>query len=308
LLLLRWGLSVNFFSKLVAYLSGLNRIVLIAGGVGGVAVIGGAAYLAMNSVGADAPAEVAKDIAEGNCKPITTVSVTDEDYIIGDKAAPITLVEYLSQTCSHCAQFRNEEIPKVEDAYVKSGLVRIIFRELHRNNVDVAASVLGRCLGRDAYLPFTDMLLQQQAVWMMREDGDVVAGLRDIARRAGMSSADFDACLKKQDLAKELVKQSTQAAKDYCISGTPTLILNGKKLEGTATTFENLSTEINAELKKIGKAVPAAAATATPAAAATPAEGAPVEGATTTPAAEPAAAPAEPAPSAAEPAPKKPGN
>jgi hypothetical protein len=94
------------------------------------------------------------------CTPETKVVVTDEDFIIGDKNAPVTLVEYLSQTCSHCAEFRATEIPKIEETFVQSGKVRIVFRELHRNNVDVAASALGAasavrasCRSRTCCLP-----------------------------------------------------------------------------------------------------------------------------------------------------------
>ncbi|MEQ1756400.1 MAG: thioredoxin domain-containing protein [Micropepsaceae bacterium] len=282
--------------KILDWVRKTDKRILAGGGVALALVIAGAGYWVLKSESIESPEEITAD-----CVPSETVEVTDEDHIIGDKNAPVTLVEYLSQTCSHCAEFRKEEIPKIEEAFVKTGKLRIIFREMHRNNVDVAASVLGRCLGRDAYMPFTDMLLEQQQTWMMREDNDIVAGLREMARRAGMSSADFDSCLKKQDLATELAKASNKAAKTYCITGTPTLLLNGKKLEGFGATFEKLDLAIRAELKKAGVAEPPASPAAAPADGAIPAEGAaPAE----TPAAAPTAAtPATPAPAAG----KKPG-
>ncbi len=171
---------------MLAFYAKADKRILVGSGIGVVALLGILIYWGFSGTGA----VDLTDVADGTCVPKTEVTVSDEDYVIGDKKAPVTLVEYLSQTCSHCAEFRREEIPKIEETYVKTGLVRIVFRELHRNNVDVAASVLGRCLGRDAFLPFTDMLLAQQQVWMMREDQDIIAGLKDMARRAGMSSDD----------------------------------------------------------------------------------------------------------------------
>ena len=272
--------------NITAWITKTDTRLLAGGGVALALLLGGGAYFFMTQDKIeDTP------VVEADCVPKTEVAVTDEDYIIGDKNAPVTLVEYLSQTCSHCAEFRQTEIPKIEEAYVKSGKVRIVFRELHRNNVDVAASVLGRCLGREGFLPFTDMLLENQQSWMMREDNNIVEGLREMARRAGMSSGDFETCLKNQDLATKLAQASQQASKDYCITGTPTLLLNGKKLEGMNTAFEKIDEAIRAELKKAGVEVPPPAAAETPAeGAAAPAEGAPAEG---TPA---ATAPAEAAP------------
>lgn len=273
-----------------AWIKKTDKRLLAGGGVALALLLGGGAYFFMSQ---DKIEETA--VVEADCVPKTDVAVTDEDFIIGDKNAPVTLVEYLSQTCSHCAEFRQNEVTKIEEAYVKSGKVRIVFRELHRNNIDVAASVLGRCLGRDGFLPFTDMLLANQQSWMMREDQNVVEGLREMARRAGMSSADFETCLKNQDLAKKLAEKSQADAKDFCITGTPTLLLNGKKLEGMNTAFEKLDAAIREELKKAGIEAPPAAAAETPAEGATaPAEGAPAQAAPAEGAAPAAEAPASP--------------
>jgi protein-disulfide isomerase len=269
-----------------AWIKKTDKRLLAGGGVALALLLGGGAYFFMSQNKVDET-----PVVEADCVPKAEVAISDDDYIIGDKNAPVTLVEYLSQTCSHCAEFRANEIPKIEESFVKTGKVRIVFRELHRNNIDVAASVLGRCLGRDGFLPFTDMLLANQQSWMMREDQNIVEGLREMARRAGMSSGDFETCLKNQDLAKKLAEKSQQDAKDYCITGTPTLLLNGKKLEGMNTAYEKLDASIREELKKAGIEAPPAAATETPAeGAAAPAEGAPAEG--TAPAPAEGAAPA----------------
>jgi protein-disulfide isomerase len=273
-----------------AWIKKTDKRLLAGGGVALALLLGGGVYFYMSQNKIEEAV-----VVDADCVPKTEVVVTDEDYIIGDKNAPVTLVEYLSQTCSHCAEFRANEIPKIEESFVKNGKLRIVFRELHRNNIDIAASVLGRCLGRDGFLPFTDMLLENQQSWMMREDQNIVEGLREMARRAGMSSGDFETCLKNQDLAKKLAEKSQADAKDYCITGTPTLLLNGRKLEGIDTAYVKLDAAIREEMKKAGVEVPPAAAAETPAeGAAAPAEGAPAEG---TPA---EAVPAEGAAPAAE--------
>jgi protein-disulfide isomerase len=284
----------SLVQNIMAWIQKTDRRVLAGGGLAALLLLGGGAYYYMKSNSVEELEQVTAD-----CVPSTTVEVKDTDFVIGDKNAPVTLVEYLSQTCSHCAEFRRTEIPQIEDTFVKTGKLRIVFREMHRNNVDVAASVLGRCLPREAFLPFTDMLLMEQQTWMMREDNDIVAGLREMARRAGMPSSDFDACLKKQDLATQLAKASNTDAKTYCITGTPTLLLNGKKIEGLGTALPELDKSIRAELKKAGVAEPPAMVTDE---AAAPAEGA------ATPPADGTAAPAEgtaaPAEGAAAPADK----
>lgn len=284
----------SLVQNIMAWIQKTDRRVLAGGGLAALLLLGGGAYYYMKSNSVEELEQVTAD-----CVPSTTVEVKDTDFVIGDKNAPVTLVEYLSQTCSHCAEFRRTEIPQIEDTFVKTGKLRIVFREMHRNNVDVAASVLGRCLPREAFLPFTDMLLLEQQTWMMREDNDIVAGLREMARRAGMPSSDFDECLKKQDLATQLAKASNTDAKTYCILGTPTLLLNGKKIEGQGTALPELDKAIRAELKKAGVAEPPAMVTDE---AAAPAEGA------ATPPANGATAPAEgtaaPAESAAAPADK----
>lgn len=274
-------MSSGFLDKVSSAVGISDKRVLVGGGLAALLLIGGGIwYFTQGPSGKDGETVAEAPVDPANCVPKTDVAVTKDDYIIGDKNAPVTLVEYLSQTCSACAYFRANEIPKIEETFVKTGKVRIVFRELHRNNIDVAASLLGRCLGREGFLPFTDMLLENQPAWMLREDNDVVAGLREMARRAGMSSEDFETCLKKEDVAKQLAQASQGAARDYCITGTPTLLLNGRKLEGSQTSHESLDSAIRAELKKAGVEAPPAAA---PAEAATPDAGAPAGGVTPSP-------------------------
>lgn len=272
---------------------------LIAGGVAAVALLGGLGYWLMSESGSPTD-QIAQDIQSGECKALETVTVSADDWTFGDASAPITLVEYASQTCSHCAEFSRDVWPKLKANYVTPGHVRFVFREFQRNRIDLAASVLGRCLGREAFIPFTEMLFENQMAWMAREDQDIVAGLREMSRRAGMSNEEFEACMKKEDEAKRLSDQRDKAMKDYCIDATPTLIMNGKKMAAEATTYEGLDAALRAELTKLGKTPPPATGASTEPPAAAPAtEGAapatlPADGAA--PATPPASAPVTPPP------------
>jgi protein-disulfide isomerase len=230
----------------------ISRNYLIAGGVGAALLLSGLAYWLWGGDGTPATSQ----ISSGACTPIQTVTVTKDDFVIGTATAPITLVEYGSQTCSVCARFQTDVLPRLSATYIKTGLVRFVFRDFQRNRIDVAASVLGRCLGREAFLPFTDMLFENQAVWMNREDQDVLAGLKEMTRRAGMSEADFLACMKNDGEAQRLVAQTEKASKDYCVDGTPTFLLNGTKVDVRGSMIEDLDAALRAELKKIGVTPP----------------------------------------------------
>ncbi|MBP6011025.1 MAG: DsbA family protein [Alphaproteobacteria bacterium] len=192
---------------------------------------------------------VAAETQPAACVEKGTFEVATDDFVVGDAKAPITLVEFFSQTCSHCAEFHKEAFPKLNETYIKKGLVRLVLRDFQRNQVDVAASVVGRCLGREGFVKFTDSLLERQAEWLERPDQDIRLGLKEMAKRAGLADKEFEACMKQEDQAKQLLAKSMQAQKDYCIEGTPTLLLNGKKIEN-ATTFDELDAYIQAEIKK----------------------------------------------------------
>jgi protein-disulfide isomerase len=241
----------------------LNRAALIAGGLAAFFVLGGLSYWLLSGE--------TEQIAGGSCKPIETVTVSEDDFTIGDAKAPITLVEYASQTCSVCAAFQRDALPTIKATYIETGLVRLVFRDFQRNRVDLAASVLGRCMGREAFMPFTDLLLENQDVWMHRADQDVVAGLREMTRRAGMTNEDFDACMKNEDQAKRLVETRDKAVKDYCVEGTPTFLLNGKKINLKGSPLEAMDKRLRDEMKALGLEAPAAAAVAPDAEAPTPA-------------------------------------
>jgi protein-disulfide isomerase len=277
----------NFIASVSAWISKTDKRVLAGGGLAALLVVGGGAWYLLSSSPADIEAAAEGGVSE-ECVATKEVTLRPDDFIIGDKDAPVVLVEYLSQTCSHCAEYKATILPKLEETFVKTGKLKIVLRELHRNPIDIAASVIGRCMGRDSFIPFTNMLLENQATWLGREDQNIEAGLKEMARRAGLQGADFDACIKdpkSKDLGMKLAKRTQCDAENHEITATPTLFLNGTRLQGAETAFASLDTKIREALKKAGVAEPPAAAAETPAAgeageAAPAAEGAPAAEAT----------------------------
>lgn len=270
-----------------------DRNTLIGLGVAAVLLLGGLGYWLSTRDSSGTTT------ASGECvaKP---VEVVDTDYSIGKPDAPVTVVEYASMTCPHCARFTRDVYPKFKENFVDKGYVRYVFREFPLDRVALTASVVGRCLAKDSYLPFVEMMYGEIETWGRSEDPR--SAIKEMARRAGMSGDDFEKCLSTEDDAKKLLAAQETAVKDYCIGGTPSFFIDGKFYVSREVEYEELDAKLREALKAKGVDVPAAqpaAATTAPAegAATAPAEGtaAPAaDGAASTPA-EGTAKPAEPA-------------
>lgn len=295
----------------------VDRTYLIAGGVALAVALGGIGYWVWGGGGSSGgPTKV----ASGECVPKETLEITAADHTLGRADAPITLVEYASQTCIHCARFARDVLPQLKSEYVEKGHVRYVFREFPLDQVALTASVVGRCLPRESYLAYVDLMYGELETWVQQED--LRGSIKEMARRAGMTGENFEKCLSTDEDAKKLIAARTKATEDYCIGGTPTFFMNGKQIASGEIPWSTLDEKIRAELKAKGVEVSAApAAPATPEGAVAPTEGAapatppaegaapatpPAEGAPAageTPAAAPPANPATPAPSSGSPTP-----
>jgi protein-disulfide isomerase len=275
----------------------LDRNTMIAGGVAAAVLLGGAGYWAFGTgTGASNGEEITQVTAD--CKPIETYEVTDADYTLGKADAPLTFIEYASMTCPHCAQFSTVVLPKLKEQYVDKGYARYVFREYPIDRVALTASVVGRCLPKDAYIPYVELMYSELMTWVRSDDPR--NALKEMARRAGMSGDEFEKCLATDADAKRVLAVQQKAMKDYCVGGTPTFLLNGKVIGSGEILWETLDSKLREAAKEKGVTIPAAATDA-----AAPAEGAPTApaegtaapatgGAASTPT-DGAAKPAEPA-------------
>lgn len=153
-----------------------------------------------------------------------------EDRIVGQPTARVTLVEYASLTCPHCATFHNDVLPTLKTRYVDTGQMRVIFRNFLLNVLDAGAAMMARCAPEDRFFPLTETLFQQQRTWVGANDP--VAALFAIARQAGFSQESFERCLRDQALLDRLNVARDRAARRFGVQSTPTLIINGQVYAG----------------------------------------------------------------------------
>jgi protein-disulfide isomerase len=278
---------------------------LIAGAVGLLAVLAGLAFWIWGGGSAD-PTKPTQTAANGECVAKETYEVTANDYVLGKADAPLTIIEYASMTCIHCARFSREVYPTLKADYIDKGYVRYVFREFPLDEVALTASVVGRCLARDQYLSYVELMYHELENWAQPADNNLRGSIKEMARRAGMSGDDFEKCLSTEEDAKKVVEIRTKANADYCISGTPYFLLDGKKLASGEIPWSELDDKLRAALKAKGVDVPAKApaeGAPAPTEGAAPAEGtapvAPADG--TTPPAEGAATPPAATPPATTP-------
>lgn len=151
------------------------------------------------------------------------------DKILGKSDAPVTIVEYASATCPHCAAFHKDVFPQLKSEFIDTGKVKFIFREFPFDDLALAAFMLARCASPEKYFPMLDVLFEQQQVWASKE---ARVELGKIAQLAGIGEDGFDKCLKNEDLAKGIMAIRDKAANTYGVEATPTFFVNGKLIRG----------------------------------------------------------------------------
>ncbi len=170
------------------------------------------------------------------------------DLALGPVDAKVTVVEYASMTCGHCAHFTKDIWPDFKKKYIDTNKVHYVFREFPLDNLAAAASMLARCTGNDKAFPLIEVLFEKQNEWAFGE-GNPVPRLFEIAKQAGFTQESFDKCLTDQKLLDEITAARTRAAEVFGVSATPTFYVNGKKLDG-APTMEKLDAMIEPLLAK----------------------------------------------------------
>ncbi|MGL4490361.1 MAG: DsbA family protein [Rhizobiaceae bacterium] len=168
-----------------------------------------------------------------------------KDIFIGNADAKVTIVEYASMTCPHCAAFHNATLPAIKEKYIDTGKARLVLREFPFDPRAAAAFMLSRCAGDDKYYAMVGALFQQQEVWSRAEDAK--AALLQLSKLAGFTQDSFDACLTNQQLLNDVNAVRERGEKDFGVESTPTFFINGKKYPG-ALTVEQMSGVIDALL------------------------------------------------------------
>lgn len=165
-------------------------------------------------------------LAQGTEAPDTS-QVTE--MTMGPEDAPVTVVEYASFTCPHCATFHAGPLKQLKSDYIDEGKVQFVYRDVFFDRYGLWASMVARCGGEDKFFGITDMIYQQQRDWTQGEPTEIADNLRRIGRVAGLESETLDACLNDEDKARALVAWYQQNAEADEVQSTPTLIINGEK-------------------------------------------------------------------------------
>ncbi|AWL90885.1 MULTISPECIES: DsbA family protein [Bradyrhizobium] len=177
-----------------------------------------------------------------------TKPVSLPDMALGPNDAAVTITEYASMTCPHCAAFNEQVFPKIKKEYIDTGKVRYIFREFPLDIKAAAGSMLSRCIANGdgpKYFAVTDMLFRQQNDWVVKNTTET---LTRIGKQAGLTQQQVEACLKDQALLDKIAADQKYASDVLKVDSTPTFFINGEKIKGEAS-FEEFAKKINPLLK-----------------------------------------------------------
>ena len=158
------------------------------------------------------------------------------DRVLGKADAPITIIEYASLTCPHCAAFDKDIMPELKTRYIETGKVKLIYRDYPLDEWALKAAMLARCAPPDRYFAFIDVLFANQVTWATAKDQ--LAALERIGKLGGLSSEQFDACMKNKALDDSIVAEALRGQKEFGINATPTILVNGKKVDNPQTFEE----------------------------------------------------------------------
>ncbi|WP_441240529.1 DsbA family protein [Tardiphaga sp. 768_D3_N2_1] len=170
------------------------------------------------------------------------------DMALGPKDAAVTVTEYASMTCPHCAAFTEQVFPKIKEAFIDTGKIRFVFREFPLDIKAAAGSMLARCIAKDdsgKYFAVIDMLFKQQNDWVLKNTAET---LTRIGKQAGLSQQAVEDCLKDQALLDKIAADQKYANEVLKVNSTPTFFINGEMLKGEQS-FEEFSKKITPLLK-----------------------------------------------------------
>ena len=151
------------------------------------------------------------------------------DKWMGSDNAPVTMIEYASATCPHCAVFHADTFPKIKSEFIETGKVRFTMREFPFDDLSLAAFMVARCAPEERYFLVLDVLFERQKVWTRNNPK---GELFKIAKLAGFTEKSFEACLTNEKIARGIVDARNHAQRTLGVNSTPTFFINGEKLTG----------------------------------------------------------------------------
>jgi protein-disulfide isomerase len=167
------------------------------------------------------------------------------DIWVGSEKAPVTIIEYASMTCPHCAHFSSTTFPELQKRYIDNGKARYTLRSFPLDALAAAGFMIARCAGNDKYMPVVETLFAKQLDWIVKEP---IVPLKGIAKQFGITEDAFDRCLSNQKELEAIQAVRDRAVEKLGVNSTPTFFINGKKLIGDLS-IDQMAKEIDPYLK-----------------------------------------------------------
>ena len=162
----------------------------------------------------------------------SVLDLSEDDYIVGNKEAPITIIEYASLSCSHCADFHINTLPILMQEYVNTGKAKIVFRDFPFNYPALLGSMVLRCVPQEIRYAHSNALYQLQSKWVVRENAKTTKELYKIMQSGGMTKEKFNECIDNVDLENKILNDVIAAQSEFNIQSTPSFLINGMLIEG----------------------------------------------------------------------------
>ena len=207
----------------------MRNILIVAGGVVAVAAIAAGVYFGTRP---SSPGPAPQAVVQTPDKA-TLLTVLPTDHVLGDPKAPITMIEYASLTCPHCAHFSVVVLPEVKKKWIDTGKVKLIYRDYPLDQTALKAAQLAECAGKDRYFGVIDMIFETQQKWATASDP--LGELGKSLRIAGMSENDVKACL-ANDAVLNAVLADSKGGETLGVNSTPTIFINGEQFKGARSS------------------------------------------------------------------------
>ncbi|MPZ08601.1 MAG: thioredoxin domain-containing protein [Kiloniellaceae bacterium] len=213
-----------------------RRNILIGLGVVAAGAAGGAYWLYSGRM---AP-QTASETAPTGTTTLATASgempIFEDDRILGDAAAPVTILEYSSLTCPHCAAFHSDTLPQVKAEWIDSGRARLVYRHYPLDQVALRAAAVANCIPGNGFFGFLDVLFANQTKWAQSQDPFTV--IAQYAALAGLDKAAFEACLNDEAVIDRILELQSDGRAKYDVASTPTFVVNGTPVAGNRSYEE----------------------------------------------------------------------
>ncbi len=168
----------------------------------------------------------------------SALEINEDDFVIGDKNASITIIEYASMSCTHCASFHVNTLPDLKKEYIDTGKVRMVFRDYPFNYPALLGSMMMRCIPKNVRYDYMNALYQLQTTWVDKDPKKSKRELYKIMQSGGMTKEAFDACYGNLDNENIILEGVMAAQKEFNIKSTPSFVINGNLVEGNKNIKE----------------------------------------------------------------------